>query len=49
MKSMQDEGVRLIREAEGILKRDAQGALIEKNFNMVFPFEIAQSHMEPRE
>lgn len=35
MKSMQDEGVRLIREAEGILRRDTQGALIERNFNMV--------------
>jgi HEPN domain-containing protein len=35
MRSMQDEGMRLIREAEGILKRDAQGALIERNFNMV--------------
>ncbi|MDI6890884.1 MAG: HEPN domain-containing protein [Thermodesulfovibrionales bacterium] len=34
MKSMQEEGLRLIREASGILKRDAQGALNEKDFNM---------------
>jgi len=35
MKSMQEEGLRLIQEAEGILKRDAQGALNDKDFNMV--------------
>jgi len=35
MKSMQEEGMRLIREAEAILRRDAQGALLERDFNMV--------------
>ena len=35
MKSMREEGLRLIREAEGILRRDAQGALHDKDFNMV--------------
>ena len=35
MKSMREEGLRLIREAEGILRRDAQGALTEKDFNLV--------------
>lgn len=35
MKSMQEEGLRLIQEAEGILRRDAQGAFNEKDFNMV--------------
>jgi len=35
MRSMQEEGLRLFREAESILKRDAQGALNEKAFNMV--------------
>lgn len=34
MKSMQDEGLRLIREAENIFRRDAQGALNEGDFNM---------------
>lgn len=35
MKSMQEEGLRLIQEAAGILRRDAQGAFNEKDFNMV--------------
>ena len=35
MKSMREEGLRLIREAGGILRRDAQGALSEKDFNLV--------------
>jgi HEPN domain-containing protein len=35
MRSMQEEGLRLIREAEDIFRRDAQGALNEKDFNMV--------------
>lgn len=35
MKSLRDDGLRLIREAEGILRRDAQGALNDKDFNMV--------------
>lgn len=35
MKSMQQEGLRLIREAEGILRRDTQGALADKDFNLV--------------
>ena len=35
MKSTREEGLRLIREAEGILRRDAQGALTEKDFNLV--------------
>lgn len=35
MKSMREGGIRLIQEAEGILRRDAQGALNEKDFNMV--------------
>ena len=34
MKNTREEGIRLIREAEGILRRDAQGALNEKDFNM---------------
>ncbi len=34
MKSMQDEGLRFIREAENIFRRDAQGALNEGDFNM---------------
>ena len=34
MRSMQEEGRRLIQEAEGIFRRDAQGALDEKDFNM---------------
>ena len=32
---MREEGLRLIREAGGILRRDAQGALSEKDFNLV--------------
>lgn len=35
MRSMQEEGLRLVREAESIFKRDALGALNEKDFNMV--------------
>ena len=35
MRSVREEGLRLIQEAEGILKRDAQGALNDKDFNMV--------------
>ncbi len=35
MRSMQEEGVRLIEEAEGIFRRDVQGAFHEKDFNMV--------------
>lgn len=35
MRSMQEEGLKLIKEAEGILRRDAQGALNEEDFNMV--------------
>lgn len=35
MTSMQEEGLRLIREAEGIFRRDTRGALNEKDFNMV--------------
>lgn len=35
MRSMQEEGLRLIREAESIFRRDAQGALNERDFNMV--------------
>jgi len=35
MRSMQEEGLRLIREAEGIFRRDVQGAMNEKDFNMV--------------
>lgn len=35
MRSVREEGLRLIQEAEGILKRDAQGALTEKDFNLV--------------
>ncbi len=35
MKSLRDDGLRLIREAEVILRRDAQGALNDKDFNMV--------------
>jgi len=35
VKSMREEGLRLIREAEGILRRDAQGALTDKDFNLV--------------
>lgn len=35
MMSVQEEGLRLIREAEGIFRRDARGALNEKDFNMV--------------
>lgn len=35
MKSMQDEGQRLIQEAENIFRRDTQGAMNEKDFNMV--------------
>ena len=35
MTSMQEEGLRLIREAEGIFRRDTRGALNEKHFNMV--------------
>ncbi len=35
MKSMQEEGLRLIREAESIFRRDAQGALNDKDYNMV--------------
>jgi len=35
VKSMREEGLRLIREAGGILRRDAQGALSEKDFNLV--------------
>jgi HEPN domain-containing protein len=31
---MREEGLRLIREAEGILRRDARGALDDKDFNM---------------
>lgn len=34
MRSMQEKGLRLFREAEGILKRDAKGALNEKDFNI---------------
>jgi HEPN domain-containing protein len=34
MRSVQEEGLRLIREAEGIFRRDARGALREKDFNM---------------
>jgi len=35
MKSMQEEGSRIIQEAEHIFRRDAQGALEEKDFNLV--------------
>lgn len=35
MKSMQEEGLRLIREAEGILRRDARGALDDKDFKAI--------------
>ncbi|MBI3001832.1 MAG: HEPN domain-containing protein [Deltaproteobacteria bacterium] len=35
MKSMREEGLRLIREVEGILRRDARGALTDKDFNLV--------------
>lgn len=35
MRSMQDEGLRLIREAEKIFKRDTQSALKERDFNIV--------------
>jgi len=35
MRSMQDEGLRLIREAEKIFKRDTQSALKERDFNMI--------------
>lgn len=35
VKSMRDEGIRLIREAEGILRRDTHGALADKDFNLV--------------
>ena len=31
---MQEEGLRLVREAENIFRRDAQGALKEKDFNL---------------
>ncbi len=34
MKNTRVEGIRLIQEAEGILRRDAQGALNDKDFNM---------------
>lgn len=34
MKNTREEGIRLIQEAEGILRRDAQGALNEKDFNL---------------
>ena len=34
MKSTREGGIRLIQEAEGILRRDAQGALNDKDFNM---------------
>ena len=34
MKNTREGGIRLIQEAEGILRRDAQGALNEKDFNM---------------
>jgi HEPN domain-containing protein len=32
---MQEDGLRLIREAESILKRDAQGAMNDRDFNLV--------------
>jgi HEPN domain-containing protein len=35
VKSMRDEGLRLIREAEGIFRRDTQGAFADKDFNLV--------------
>ncbi|MBI4524642.1 MAG: HEPN domain-containing protein [Deltaproteobacteria bacterium] len=35
MKSMREGGLRLIQEAEGILRRDAQGAMNDKDFNLV--------------
>ncbi len=35
MKSMQEEGLRLIQEAERIFRRDVHGAMNEKDFNMV--------------
>ena len=34
MKNTREGGIRLIQEAEDILRRDAQGALNEKDFNM---------------
>jgi HEPN domain-containing protein len=34
VKSTREEGTRLIRKAEGILRRDAQGALNDKDFNL---------------
>lgn len=34
MRNMQEEGLRLVREAESIFRRDAQGALREKDFNL---------------
>lgn len=34
MKNTREQGIRLIQEAEGILRRDAQGALNEKDFNL---------------
>jgi len=34
VKNTREGGIRLIQEAEDILRRDAQGALNEKDFNM---------------
>jgi HEPN domain-containing protein len=33
-KSLQEEGLRLIREADAILRRDAQAALAQKDYNL---------------
>ncbi len=35
MKTMREEGLRLIQEAEAILRRDAEGAMKDKDFNLV--------------
>jgi HEPN domain-containing protein len=35
MKSMQEEGIRLVQEAESIFRRDVQGAWKDRDFNLV--------------